>query len=407
MVKHALIIGGTSIVGYQLASLLLLEGGWKVTGLARHRQRYAQVIEDYRIIECDMLAPDFDLRKVLGDSVKDVTHVFFMTWIPRPTEEEQVKVNRQLFRTIVDTVADASNNLEHLYLQTGSKYYAMHLGPKGGMVTPCKEDDERKGPNFYYALEDLVVEIANKRNLTWSVARPPCIIGFTLNTAMNLGVSFAVYAAVLKELGKPLVFPYGDKAFHCYRELASSKLVARFIFWLVDRNNPQNKNQAFNVTNGDLYRMEQLWRAIADYFGMEVQVTHDTNFNLKNFMNEHKEVWDRIVAKNGLEKHDLNSLGTWDFMEQMCKRDWDEGMLINKSLKYGWVERLDTLDVLSTFFDELSLRQIIPVQAAQQLPRKQPAAIKKKQKQKKKEKGVAGPPKGQIPVATKSEPTRG
>jgi hypothetical protein len=55
--------------------------------------------------------------------VKDVTHVFFMTWIPRPTEEEMVKVNRGLFKTIVDTVADASRNLEHLYLQTGSKYY--------------------------------------------------------------------------------------------------------------------------------------------------------------------------------------------------------------------------------------------------------------------------------------------
>jgi nucleoside-diphosphate-sugar epimerase len=60
--------------------------------------------------------------------------------------------------------------------------------------------------------------------------------------------------------------------------------MARFIAWLADRNNPQNKNQAFNVTNGDLYRMEQLWTGIANYFGMEVQVTHDRTFNLKNFM---------------------------------------------------------------------------------------------------------------------------
>jgi nucleoside-diphosphate-sugar epimerase len=210
MVKHALIIGGTSIVGYKLASTLLLEGDWKVTGIARHVKDYSQIIKDYRLIECDLLAPDFDLRKVLGPSAKDVTHVFFMTWIPRPTEEEMVKVNRGLFKTIVDTVADASSNLEHLYLQTGSKYYGIHLGPeKGGMVTPCKEDDPRKGTNFYYALEDYLVEIATKRNLTWSVARPPCILGYTVGTAMNLGVSFAVYAAVLKELGKPLVFPYG------------------------------------------------------------------------------------------------------------------------------------------------------------------------------------------------------
>lgn len=405
MVKHALIIGGTSIVGYKLASTLLLEGDWKVTGIARHVKDYAKTIKDYRLIECDLLAPECDLRKVLGPSVKDVTHVFFMTWIPRPTEEEMVKVNRGLFKTIVDTVADASSNLEHLYLQTGSKYYGMHLGPEKGMVTPCREDDPRKGTNFYYALEDYLVEIATKRNLTWSVARPSCIIGYTIDTAMNLGVSFAVYAAVLKELGKPLVFPYGQKAFRCFRELTSNRVMARFIVWLTDRNNPQNKNQAFNVTNGDLYRMEQLWTGIANYFGMEVQVTHDPTFNLKNFMNENKEVWDRIVAKNGLEKHDINSLGTWDFMELMCNREWDECMLINKSLKYGWTERLDTLDVLGSFFDELSLRKIIPVQAVQQRPRLETAPIKKKQK--KKEKGLAGPPKGQPPVSTKSQPTRG
>jgi nucleoside-diphosphate-sugar epimerase len=406
MVKHALIIGGTSIVGCKLASTLLLEGDWKVTGIARHVKDYSKIIKDYRLIECDLLAPDFDLRKVLGPSAKDVTHVFFMTWIPRPTEEEMVKVNRGVFKNIVDTVADASSNLEHLYLQTGSKYYAMHLGPeKGGMVTPCKEDDPRKGTNFYYALEDYLVEIATKRNLTWSVARPPCILGYTVGTAMNLGVSFAVYAAVLKELGKPLIFPYGQKAFRCFRELISNRVLARFIVWLTDSNNPQNKNQAFNVTNGDLYRMEQLWTGIANYFGMEVQVTHDPTFNLKNFMNDNKEVWDRIVAKNGLEKHDINSLGTWDFMELMCNREWDEFMLINKSLKYGWTERRDTLDVLGGFFDELGLRKIIPVQAVQQRPRLETAPIKKKQK--KKEKGLAGPPKGQPPVATKSQPTRG
>jgi nucleoside-diphosphate-sugar epimerase len=273
------------------------------------------------------------------------------------------------------------------------------------MVTPCKEDDPRKGTNFYYALEDYLVEIATKRNLTWSVARPPCILGYTVGTAMNLGVSFAVYAAVLKELGKPLIFPYGQKAFRCFRELISNRVLARFIVWLTDSNNPQNKNQAFNVTNGDLYRMEQLWTGIANYFGMEVQVTHDPTFNLKNFMNDNKEVWDRIVAKNGLEKHDINSLGTWDFMELMCNREWDEFMLINKSLKYGWTERRDTLDVLGGFFDELGLRKIIPVQAVQQRPRLETAPIKKKQK--KKEKGLAGPPKGQPPVATKSQPTRG
>jgi hypothetical protein len=41
------------------------KGDWKVTGIARHGKDYAKAIKDYRLIECDLLAPECDLRKVL------------------------------------------------------------------------------------------------------------------------------------------------------------------------------------------------------------------------------------------------------------------------------------------------------------------------------------------------------
>jgi len=360
MTKHALIVGASGIAGFQLAKLLLAEGDWKVSGIERRRRDYLDEAKGFNVISCDLLAPADEVRRTLAPVTKDVTHLIFVTWVDRPTEEERVKVNKTIFKTLIDTVSESSNCLEHIYLQTGSKYYGMHVGPEKGMVTPCLEDNPRIGPNFYYDLEDYLVQLATQKKIPWNVARPPCIIGFTVDTAMNLGVSFAVYASVMKELGKPLIFPYGQKAFHAFRELADNRLVSRFIFWLGNNNYPQNKNQAFNVTNGDLYRMYQLWNKIADYFGMEVKVTHDTNFNLTNFMNENKEVWNRIVDRHGLHKYDINSLGTWDFMQQMLNRDWDEDLVINKSLKYGWTERLDTLDCLESFFDRLRLGNIIP-----------------------------------------------
>lgn len=378
-------------MGYQLAKLLLFQGHWKVTGIARGQRDYVKDIQGYNIIECDLLGSDEDVRKTLEPHVKDVTHLFFMMWIQKSTEEEQVKVNSKLFNTVINPVVETSTCLEHIYLQTGSKYYAMHLGPKGGMKTPCKEDDPRTGPNFYYALEDQLVETATRHNLTWSVARPPCILGFTVDTAMNLGTSLAIYALVMKELGKPLIFPYGEKAFNCFLELVNSKSVAKFIHWLVDDNNPHNKNQAFNVTNGDLYRMRTLWYKIADYFGMEVEVTHDKSFNMRQFMQDKKEVWGRIVEKNSLKNYDLDSLGTWDFMENMLNRDWDEFMLINKSLKYGWTERLDTLNVLESFFDELGLLKVIPLQTRQPVKKQAAVAIKKEKIKEKKKAGAIQP----------------
>ncbi len=42
---------------------------------------------------------------------------------------------------------------------------------------------------------------------------------------MNFGVSMAVYALVMKELGQPLIFPYGHKAYHCLREFIDNRLV--------------------------------------------------------------------------------------------------------------------------------------------------------------------------------------
>jgi len=179
-------------------------------------------------------------------------------------------------------------------------------------------------------------------------------------------------------------------------------VVARFIHWLINENYPQNKDQAFNVTNGDLYRMEQLWHRIADYFGMEVEVTHDTNFNLARFMNENKETWNKIVTKHGLKKYDINSLGTWGFMEAMLNRDWDEFMLVNKSLKYGWTEREDTMLALDRLFDELALMNVIPISSAEQRQQKQVA-----KKHKKKTHHVH--PKGLQPEVTvpQSLPTRG
>jgi len=164
----------------------------------------------------------------------------------------------------------------------------------------------------------------------------------------------------MKELGKPLIFPYGQQAFHAIREFMDNRLLSRFIMWLSDRDNPQNKNQAFNLNNGDLYRMNQLWDKVADYFGMEVKVTHDTNFDLTKFMTDNKEVWDRIVDRHGLHKYDVNALGTWDFMQAMLRREWDEGLDIIKSLKYGWTERVDTMANLESFFDKLRLGNIIP-----------------------------------------------
>jgi hypothetical protein len=156
-------------------------------------------------------------------------------------------------------------------------------------------------------------------------------------------VSLAVYASVLKELGHPLIFPYSRQAYHALREFADSSLICRFIKWMVPDDIRKGKtekklvaNEAFNISNGDYYRMEHLWPKIADYFGMEAKLAEKPT-TIHDIMNGKEDVWDKIVSKYNLKKYKFEHLGTWDFMHQVLYREYDELTLVNKARKSGFL----------------------------------------------------------------------
>jgi nucleoside-diphosphate-sugar epimerase len=82
----ALIAGASGIIGNNLARLLL-EEGWTVYGLAR---RPSTSIPGLQPVTADLLQPN-SLKDALA-SVRP-THVFFSTWMRRPTEAENCAVN--------------------------------------------------------------------------------------------------------------------------------------------------------------------------------------------------------------------------------------------------------------------------------------------------------------------------
>jgi len=49
-------------------------------------------------------------------------------------------------------------------------------------------------------------QMSSKASWTWSVVRPDAIIGSGMNNFMNLGVSIAIYAAIMKEKGQSIGF---------------------------------------------------------------------------------------------------------------------------------------------------------------------------------------------------------
>ncbi len=67
----------------------------------------------------------------------------------------------------------------------------------------------------------------------------------------------------------------------------------------MDGDAPACANQAYNVTNGDFIRWENLWPRFAEYFGMQAGPVKTVR--LAQAMADKAPVWERIVARHGLQ----------------------------------------------------------------------------------------------------------
>jgi len=357
--KHALIIGVGGVVGYNLAERLLLAKDWKITGVCRHKGSYLP--DGINVIECDVLDGGLVKQKFTEEKLRDVTHIYFVAWLETGSPKDQERNNLQMLRNVVEQTERVSQKLEHVYLQTGSKHYAMHLGPVSGMTTPNREDDPRppKQPgNFYYPMQDYLKDrVAGGANWVWTETRPPWIIGFSIGKVMNVGVSLGVYASLLKEMGQPLIFPYGEKAFHALRDYVDIHILTKSILWMTTKEHCAYNS--FNIQNGDYTRMEQLWPKMAEYFGMDWKMA-DRPFSVTEWVKDKGDIWNRICDKHNLQKFELAQVGTWQSLDAALNRDWDDITLSTKAREFGFHDFKNTEQMYWDFFDTLQNKKVIP-----------------------------------------------
>ncbi len=83
------------------------------------------------------------------------------------------------------------------------------------------------------------------------------IIGEAMGGAMDLIPPLGVYAAVLRAQGRPLDYPGGAPR---VAQAVDVDLLARAIAWSGDAE--AARNEAFNVTNGDVFTWENIWPAV-------------------------------------------------------------------------------------------------------------------------------------------------
>jgi hypothetical protein len=69
---------------------------------------------------------------------------------------------------------------------------------------------------------------------------------------------------------------------------------------------PLAANEAFNITNGDVFEWRNVWPAVAETLGAKTGPDKPTS--VAAYLDENANVWERIVAKHDLRSRRLREL---------------------------------------------------------------------------------------------------
>lgn len=347
--KTALIAGATGVVGRNLLRHLMSLEDWDVVALSR---RKPDVEDDYLHISVDLLNPD-DCQEKLG-GLAAVTHIFFAAYVERPSWSQMVAPNLAMLTHLMDAVEPVAKGLRHVNLMHGTKWYGNHLGP---FRTPAKESDPgHMPPNFYYDQQRFIVERQAGKRWTWSSSRPHGICGFAIGNPMNLVMVVAVYATISKVLGLPLRHPGAQANADALYQVTDSGLLARASTWMATE--PDCANEPFNITNGDIFRWENMWPVFADYFGMGL--AQPQKIDLTEMMADKGPLWDELVKQRELKRIPYERLVAWDYGNFVFTPEFDIISSTTKARQYGFTEVMDSEAMFLRHFDELRANRIIP-----------------------------------------------
>lgn len=348
----ALITGVTGVVGTRLAQELALSGNWSVIGCAR-----AIPADESRISGVDYVAIDLTDTKAcqqLASGIDGVTHLFYAARADFVTGvHEAADINTVMFRNILEAIEQAGHPLQHVHMVHGTKYYG---STEGRFPTPAREDAPRvKLQTFYYEQEDYVMSRSSRR-WTWSASRPHAICDSSLATPRSLPLQIATYAAICRQLGDPLSFPGTAGNYRALYQCTDSGLLARAIAWM--STEPRCADQAFNVTNGDFVRWENLWPVFAGNFGMKLGPVK--TINLAASMPAKASVWHEVVAQHGLADTPYERMALWPYGDFIFTPDWDMMSSTTKLRQFGFHEFIDTEQMFLSFFDDFRTMKVIP-----------------------------------------------
>jgi nucleoside-diphosphate-sugar epimerase len=298
--NKVLVTGASGLLGVA-AIEKFLSAGWEVVGVSRRKPELPSG-RDVDFLSVDLR--DEEKARASFEPLTDITHIAYTALHEKPelvagwSSKEQIETNNAMLRNVVAPIVRTAANFQHISILQGTKIYGVHLHP---IPIPARERDARRDhQNFFFDQEAYVHEMGARHGFNYTALRPQLVTGPTPG-ALNVVPAIGVYAAIRREKGEPFGFPGGPSFVW---EAADADLVADVMVWAAQ--SPQAANEAFNITNGDVFEWRNLWPAMAETLGVETGP--DTPTSVAAYLDENADVWTRIVAKYDLRSRNLREL---------------------------------------------------------------------------------------------------
>lgn len=293
MGNKILVAGASGLVGFEAVRHFEAADGWDVVAVSR---RKPEGLTSAQHISVD-LTDTARCAEVFG-AMEDVTHVMYAALYELPGDvvqgwqaQEQMQTNLAMIRNLFEPLEQAASGLQHVTLLQGTKAYGIHIEP---MAVPARERNPRHNhENFYWLQEDYLREKQPGKAWNWTILRPQLIFGEAIKGNLNVLSTMGVFAALEKEAGRDLSYPGGPPLVF---EAVDTELLASAMEWAA--TTPECGGEIFNISNGDVMALTNLWPTLADSCGMKIGPPKP--LLLAEELPRRQDEWAAIVDKYGL-----------------------------------------------------------------------------------------------------------
>src|SRR6478736_2169092 len=358
--KKVVVAGATGLVGNAALRHFGALGGCEVLALSRRRPRD---LHGARHIPIDLTDPAQCAQSAA--QLQGATHLVYAALYEAPNlidgwrDPNQIRTNDLMLRHLMAALEPVAPVLRHVALLQGTKAYGVHVRP---LTVPAREgrSEMYEQPNFYWARENFLRELQTGKAWHWSILRPVLIVGLAMGGAMDLIPPLGVYAAMLHEQGRPLDYPGGAAR---VGQAVDVDLLARAIAWLGEAE--AARNEAFNVTNGDVFTWENIWPAIAD--ALDMKPGQAVPLSLAREYPNWIAPWDELRRKHNLIAPDLESFVGLSFQYADYSMRYGQTQSGPPSIvstvkisQAGFTEMMDTEAMFQKWFRQARAARLLP-----------------------------------------------